>query len=99
VRAAATKAGAGPQGGRFRAHVTLARCRRPDEATRWLRVLDTYRGPPWQVSQVSLLASHLGEGPGGRPRHEVVEVYPLGRQRWDRAGPGRSPGRNPGVAG
>jgi 2'-5' RNA ligase len=77
VRAAAGRAGADPEGGRFRAHVTLARLRRPVEATRWLRVLDAYRGPTWEAREVTLLASHLGEGPRGRPRYEVVGAFPL----------------------
>jgi 2'-5' RNA ligase len=78
VRAAAAKAGADPQGGRFRAHLTLARTGRPVEATRWLRVLDAYRGPAWRAEEVALVASHLGEGPRNRPRHEVLETFRLG---------------------
>jgi 2'-5' RNA ligase len=79
VRSAATKAGTNPGGGRFHAHVTLARSRRPLEATRWIRILDTYRGPAWTAGEIVLVESHLGEGPRGRPRHEVREVFPLGR--------------------
>jgi 2'-5' RNA ligase len=79
VRAAATKAGAAPDGGRFHPHLTLARTRRPVEATRWLRVLDTYRGSPWRVEDVVLVESHLGEGPRGRPRHETRAAFCLGR--------------------
>lgn len=79
ARAAATKAGTEVDGGRFRPHVTLARRGRPFEATRWLRVLDAYRGPTWQADEMALVASHLGEGPRRRPRYEVVEAFPLGR--------------------
>jgi 2'-5' RNA ligase len=79
VRAAATKAGAPTDGGRFHPHVTLARIGRPVEATRWLRVLDAYRGPTWQADEITLIESHLGEGPRKRPRYEVVETFPLGR--------------------
>lgn len=78
VRAAAGKAGAGPDGGPFRPHVTLARSGRPLEATRWLRVLDAYRGEPWKAQEVALVASHLGEGPRRRPRHELVATFGLG---------------------
>jgi 2'-5' RNA ligase len=78
ARAAATKAGAEVDGGRFHPHVTLARTGRPVEATRWLRVLDTYRGPTWQAEEVALVSSHLGEGPGRRPRYEVVATFALG---------------------
>ena len=80
TRAAATKAGAAPEGGPFTPHVTLARTRRPLEATRWLRVLDTYRGPVWPVRELVLVASHLGEGPRRRPRHEVLSRWPLGER-------------------
>jgi RNA 2',3'-cyclic 3'-phosphodiesterase len=79
VRAAAAKAGAAVQGGRFHPHVTLARSGRPVEATRWLRVLQSYRGPTWRAEELVLLASHLGEGPRRRPRHEVVATFSLGR--------------------
>jgi 2'-5' RNA ligase len=80
ARAAASKAGAGSEGGRFHPHVTLARAGRPVEATRWLRVLDAYRGPTWRAAEVALIGSHLGEGPRRRPRYEVVETFTLGRQ-------------------
>jgi len=80
VRAAAGKAGAAPDGGPFRPHVTLARSGRPIEATRWLRVLDSYRGDAWAADEVALVASHLGEGPRRRPRHEVVATFELGHR-------------------
>jgi RNA 2',3'-cyclic 3'-phosphodiesterase len=60
--------------------VTLARIGRPVEATRWLRVLDAYRGPAWQAQEIALIESHLGEGPRKRPRYEVVETFGLGRR-------------------
>ena len=80
ARAAANKAGAEAAGGRFHPHVTLARIGRPAEVTRWLRVLDTYRGPVWPVREVALVESRLGEGPRNRPRYEVVGSFPLGRR-------------------
>ena len=81
ARAAATKSGAPVDGGRFHPHVTLARIGRPVEASRWLRVLDGYRGPTWQAEEVTLVASHLGEGPRRRPRYEVVDTFPIGGAR------------------
>jgi 2'-5' RNA ligase len=57
--------------------VTLARTGRPVEVTRWLRVLDGYRGPGWRAGEVALIASHLGEGPRRRPRYELVDTFPL----------------------
>lgn len=79
TRAAAAKAGADTEGGRFRPHVTLARMGRPVDVTRWIRVLDSYRGPTWRAEAVSLVQSHLGEGPRRRPRYEVVDTFALGR--------------------
>lgn len=84
VRSAATTAGAPVDGKSFRPHLSLAHLKRPVEATRWLRILDTYSGPSWQVEQVELVASHLAEGPGRRPRHEVVRSFDLGGGSADR---------------
>jgi 2'-5' RNA ligase len=78
TRAAASKAGADAEGGRFHPHLTLARLGRPVEATRWIRVLEAYRGPAWTATEVTLVESHLGEGPRRRPRYEVVGTFPLG---------------------
>lgn len=77
ARAAAAVTGAPPDGKSFVPHLTLARLRRPVEATRWLRVLDTYVSPEWEVEHIDLVASHLREGPRGRPRHEVLASMPL----------------------
>lgn len=77
-RAALSKAGARTDGQRFRAHLTLARLGTPDNVTSWVRLLDGYEGPEWELDEVALVASHLGEGPRRRPRHEVVETYALG---------------------
>jgi 2'-5' RNA ligase len=78
ARAAAAKAGAPAAGTGFRAHLTLARMGRPMEATRWLRVLETYRSRPFEVREFTLIESHLGEGPGNRPRYETVAAFPVG---------------------
>ena len=78
ARAAATKAGADAEGGRFHPHVTLARIGRPAEATRWLRVLDAYRGPTWRATEVTLIESHLGEGPAAPTALRGSRVLPLG---------------------
>jgi 2'-5' RNA ligase len=77
ARAAANRAGAGADGGRFRAHLTLARSRQPHDLTRWVRVLESYRGPLWWAEEIRLVWSRLGQGPGGRPLHELVETFPL----------------------
>ncbi len=78
ARAAAAKAGAPVDGATFRPHLTLARATRPVEATRWLRVLDTYHSRPFGVEELVLVQSHLGEGPRKRPRYETVARFPLG---------------------
>jgi 2'-5' RNA ligase len=78
-RAAAARAGIDVAGERFRPHVTLARMgAHAVEATSWVRLLDAYRGPVWGLDEITLIASHLGEGPRTRPRYEVLETFPLG---------------------
>ncbi len=79
ARAAVATSGSVVDGQRFRPHLTLARAGRPLEATKWVRVLDGYRGPRWNIEEIALVASHLGEGPRRRPRHEVVETFSLAR--------------------
>lgn len=79
ARAAAARAGIEVDGQRFRPHVTVARSGRPTEVSSWVRLLDAYEGPTWSTDAYSLVASHLGEGPRNRPRHEVVEVIEIGR--------------------
>jgi 2'-5' RNA ligase len=78
ARAAATKAGIAGDGARFKSHVTVARLKQPQEATAWVRLLDSYRGPAWTVDSVELIASYLGEGPRKRPRYETAATFPLG---------------------
>lgn len=78
VRAAGSKSGIEVGGGRFHAHLTLARLSLPADVTRWLRVLDEYSGPAWQAREVQLIASYLGQGRNGTARHEVREIFTLG---------------------
>ena len=78
TRAAASRAGLVVDGARFKPHVTIARLKRPQEATPWVRLLDAYRGPAWTVGTVDLVASYLGEGPRKRPRYETLGTFPLG---------------------
>ena len=78
ARAAAAKSGIAVGGGRFHPHLTLARVRPPSDVSRWLRVLETYSGPSWPVDEVALIASYLGQGPDGRPRHVVQQTFKLG---------------------
>ena len=76
-RTAGATAGAPPAGERFRPHLTLARISPPIEATKWVRLLDSYRGPTFPLDHIALVASYLGEGPHRQPRHVVTETFPL----------------------
>ncbi|MGZ4543140.1 MAG: RNA 2',3'-cyclic phosphodiesterase [Mycobacteriaceae bacterium] len=78
THAAAARSGAEVARGRFHPHLTLARLRQPAEVGGWVRTLEGYRGPGWQVETVSLVESHLGEGARGRPRYEIIESFDLG---------------------
>ena len=78
AKAAASKSGIEVDGARFRPHVTVARIGSPREASNWVRLLDAYEGPRFEVTEIELVASHLGEGRRGRPRHELVARYALG---------------------
>lgn len=75
TRSAAAVSGCAPDGRAFVPHLTLARSRRPIEATRWVRVLDTYAGPAWTPTHVAVIESHLGPG---RPRYAVLAEVPIG---------------------
>jgi len=91
AKAALAKAGAEVDGQRFLAHLTLARIGRPVEATNWVRLLEGYAGPSWRIEELALVASHLGEGPRRRPRHDVVETFTFGRAGSDPAPPAARP--------
>jgi 2'-5' RNA ligase len=79
ARAAANRSGVPVDGQRFRAHLTLARLKHPEDVTSWVRLLDAYRGPTWTVDRLTLVASYLGQGPRGRPRYQVVDEFRLSR--------------------
>lgn len=78
-RAAANRAGVPVDGQRFRPHITLARLGHPAEVSDWVRLLDGYVGPRWVADRITLVESHLGEGPRGRPRYVNVEEFTLAR--------------------
>ncbi|MFN8106236.1 MAG: RNA 2',3'-cyclic phosphodiesterase [Nocardioidaceae bacterium] len=77
TRQVATKAGVATHGGRFKAHITVARTR-PTEASSWVRLLQGYVGPPWTATEVALVQSRLGEGRGGRPRYDRLQCFEIG---------------------
>jgi 2'-5' RNA ligase len=80
-RAAAARAGIGVDGARFKPHLTVARVRQPHDVSNWVRLLEGYSGPSWTVDAVTLVESFLGQGPRGRPRHEIVATFPLSADR------------------
>ncbi len=77
VRAAATANGANPDGKPFRAHLSVSRLRAVAHEAKWVDVLSTYQGPAWEAASFELIASHLHEGPRGRPRYEPIASFPL----------------------
>lgn len=78
LRDAASHAGARVDGQRFTPHVTVARSARRVRAGRWVQALDAYESPTFEVTEVALIQSHLGQGPGGSPRYEVRHRFTLG---------------------
>ena len=78
-RAAANRAGIRIDGQRFRPHVTVARLGHPAEVSDWVKLLDGYQGPRWVADHITLVQSHLGEGPRGRPRYVDIERFALAR--------------------
>jgi 2'-5' RNA ligase len=62
---------------RFRAHVTLARTRRPVDLRPYVAALNAYKSRSWTVDAVSLVRSHLGAGAERRSRYETLSTHPL----------------------
>ncbi len=60
----------------FRPHLTIARCSPTDLQSIVTRLAD-YRGPRFPVEEITLVRSHLGNGPGGRTVHEVIDRWAL----------------------
>jgi RNA 2',3'-cyclic 3'-phosphodiesterase len=80
VAAGARRAGAPPPGQhrKFRAHLTLARCRRPADVSELTSALAELAGAAWTASAIHLVRSHLSTGP---PQYAEVGCWPLqGRQ-------------------
>lgn len=42
-----------------------------------VHALSIYRGPTWRAEEIEVVASHLGQGRSGGPRHEVLARVPL----------------------
>lgn len=76
-RASASSVGAPPDGTRFVPHLTLARTRTRIDGTRWLGVLDSFGQFEWRATEMQVIRSHRGEGPGRRSRYELLAALPL----------------------
>lgn len=76
VAAGARRAGAPPPGAqkKFRAHLTLARCRAPADVSELSASLAGFTGSAWTATTVHLIRSHLSSGP---PQYEDVAAWPL----------------------
>jgi len=76
VAAGARRAGAPPPGThkKFRAHLTLARCRAPADVSNLSQRLAGFTGSAWTATSVHLIRSHLSSGP---PQYEDVAAWPL----------------------
>jgi len=61
----------------YHPHVTLARRNRPAEGSRHLRALVELETAAWDVTDIALIQSFLGQGPRGTPRYEVRERLAL----------------------
>ena len=81
VHAAVRRSGIPIDERRYRAHLTLARCRAPVDVTPALRNLSTYTGPVWTAGRLELVRSHLGQAAGRRARYETVAAWPLSGRR------------------
>jgi 2'-5' RNA ligase len=57
----------------YRAHLTVARLRGGQDATRAAEVLSSYAGPLWTADAVHLVRSFLGP----KPRYEIVGSWPV----------------------
>ena len=62
---------------RFRAHVTLARARRPVDLRPYVVPLGAFRSRAWTVDAVALVRSHLGAGAERHSRYETLSTHPL----------------------
>jgi RNA 2',3'-cyclic 3'-phosphodiesterase len=75
VAAGARRAGAPPpdEGRRFRAHITVARCREPVSVADVTAVLAEFSGASWVAAEIRLIRSNLGT----EPRYDELGRWPL----------------------
>lgn len=78
VRAAARRCGLPTDARPYRPHLTLARASRPaPDLAPLATALDGFAGRPWTASDLHLVRSVLGAGPGGTAHHEPLASWPL----------------------
>jgi 2'-5' RNA ligase len=77
VAAAGRRVGAPAEESRFKAHLTLARARKPTDLRPYVSTLASYRGPRWNADAVVLVRSHLGAGENRRARYETLSRHQL----------------------
>lgn len=78
VRAAARRCGLPTEQRPYRPHLTLARGGTPaPELTPLVASLRDFAGTGWTATELHLVRSTLGAGPGGTARHETVASWPL----------------------
>jgi 2'-5' RNA ligase len=70
---AATTTGIDVPRQRYHPHVTLARRNQPADGSPYLRALAELETDLWDVTEVTLVQSFLGQGRRGTPRYEVRE--------------------------
>ncbi len=88
VRAAARRCGLPTDARPYRPHLTLARGGRPaPDLAPLAAALSGFAGRSWSASDVHLVRSVLGAGPGGTARHETVATWPLTGRRPTAASP------------
>ena len=62
---------------KYHPHLTLARRNRPADGSPHLRALSELETGAWNVTEIALVQSLLGQGPRGTPRYEVRQRLPL----------------------
>jgi RNA 2',3'-cyclic 3'-phosphodiesterase len=79
VRAAARHSGLEPATAPFRPHLTVGRSHAVGSDVRTVAAqLGSFTSTEWTAGQLLLVRSHLGAGPGGGARHDVVGRWRLG---------------------
>lgn len=82
VSAGARRAGAPSpdEDRRFRAHITLARLREPEDVRPLTTELAELAGAPWTAAEIQLIRSHLPQpGAGRTPVYTTLAAWPLAR--------------------